>query len=94
MAVVYLCCVMFFLYIASTGAWALVNVVTPRHTVGTVGSMQNFGGYFAGSLAPVITGFLLEQTHSFKDALLMSASVAFAAAFFYFVLVRKPVQSP
>jgi hypothetical protein len=39
-----------------TGAWALVNVVTPRHTVATVGAMQNFGGYFGGSFAPVITG--------------------------------------
>jgi MFS family permease len=94
MAVVYLCCVMFFLYIASTGAWALVNVVTPRHTVGTIGAMQNFGGYFGGSFAPVITGFLLEHTQSFKSALLMSAGVAFAAAFFYFVLVRKPIEAP
>lgn len=94
MAVVYLCCVMFFLYIASAGAWALVNVVTPRHTVGTIGAMQNFGGYFGGSFAPVITGFLLEHTQSFKSALLMSAGVAFAAAFFYFVLVRKPIEAP
>jgi sugar phosphate permease len=93
MAVIYLCCVMFFLYLASTGAWALVNVVTPRHTVGTIGSMQNFGGYFGGSFAPVITGWLLEHTQSFKDALLMSAAVGFTAALLYFALVRKPVQT-
>ena len=94
MAVAYLCCVMFFLYIASTGAWALVNVVTPRHTVGTVGALQNFSGYFGGSFAPIITGWLLERTHSFKDALLISALAGFLAALFYFVLVRKPVQVP
>jgi sugar phosphate permease len=93
MAVIYLCGVMFFLYLASTGAWALVNVVTPRHTVATVGAMQNFGGYFGGSFAPVITGWLLENTQSFKTALLMSALVAVTAALLYFALVRKPIQT-
>jgi MFS family permease len=93
MAVTYLCCVMFFLYLASTGAWALVNVLTPRHKVATVGAMQNFSGYFGGSLAPVITGWLLEHTHSFRYALMMSALAAFSAALFYFVLVRKPIQA-
>jgi sugar phosphate permease len=94
MAVIYLCGVMFFLYLASTGAWALVNVVTPRHSVATVGAMQNFGGYFGGSFAPVITGWLLEHTQSFKSALLMSALVAFTAALLYFALVRKPIETP
>jgi MFS family permease len=93
MAVIYLCGVMFFLYLASTGAWALVNVVTPRHRVATVGAMQNFGGYFGGSFAPVITGWLLEHTQSFKSSLLMSALVALTAALLYFALVRKPIQA-
>ena len=93
MAVIYLCGVMFFLYLASTGAWALVNVVTPRHTVATVGATQNFGGYFGGSFAPVVTGWLLEHTQSFKSALLMSALVAFTAVLLYFALVRKPIQT-
>jgi MFS family permease len=92
MAVVYLCAVMFFLYLASAGAWALVNVLTPRHKVATVGAIQNCGGYLGGSLAPVITGWLLEYTHSFKSALMMSALVAFTAALFYFALIRKPIE--
>jgi len=62
--------------------------------VATVGAMQNFGGYFGGSFAPVITGWLLEHTQSFKSALLMSALVAFTAALLYFALVRKPIQTP
>ena len=91
MAVAYLCAVMFFLYLASAGAWALVNVVTPRHKIATVGAMQNFGGYFGGSFAPIITGALLEHTQSFKIALIMSALVAFVAALLYLFLVRKPI---
>jgi sugar phosphate permease len=92
MAVVYLCVVMFFLYMASGGAWALVNVATPNHMVATVGGFQNFGGYFGGSFAPVITGWLVQQTHSFQSALMLSAGVAFVAAFVYFVLVRAPIR--
>jgi MFS family permease len=93
MAVVYLCAVMLFLYIASAGAWALVNVVVPRHEIATVGAMQNFGGYFGGSFAPVLTGLLLEHTQTFKSALMLSALVAFGAALIYFFLVKKPIEA-
>jgi MFS family permease len=92
MAVVYLCVVMFFLYMASGGAWALVNAATPNHMIATVGGLQNFGGYFVGSLAPVITGWLAEHTHSFKTALMLSSLVAFVAALIYFVLVKEPIR--
>ncbi len=88
MAIVYLCFVMLFLYIASAGAWALLNVVTPRSRIATVGSLQNFAGYFAGSLAPIMTGFLLQQTGSFKSALIMSSGIALISAILYFVLVK------
>ena len=91
-AIVYLCIAMFFLYMASGGAWALVNVATPHHTIATVGGLQNFGGYFVGSLAPVITGWLVQHTHSFKSALMLSSIVAFAAAIVYSVLVRNPIR--
>jgi sugar phosphate permease len=91
-AIVYLCIVMFFLYMASGGAWALVNVATPNHMIATVGGLQNFGGYFVGSLAPIVTGWLVQHTHSFKNALMLSAVVAFIAALIYFVLVRKPIH--
>jgi sugar phosphate permease len=92
MAIVYLCIVMFFLYIASAGAWALVNAVTPNHMVATVGGLQNCSGYTIGALAPFITGWLVDETGSFQSPLLISAGVAFAAALFYFALVTKPIQ--
>lgn len=90
-AIVYLCCVMFFLYIASAGAWALLNVVAPRSRIATIGSLQNFAGYFGGSFAPVITGFLLQNTQSFRAAFVTSAIVAIVSALFYFVLVKEPI---
>ncbi|HEV7405455.1 MAG TPA: MFS transporter [Chthoniobacteraceae bacterium] len=91
-AIVWLCFVLFFLYLASAGAWALVNVATPGHMIATVGGFQNFGGYLGGSLAPIITGWLKQHTGSFRASLLLSAAVAFVAAFVYLLLVRAPIR--
>ena len=64
-------------------------MAAPRHLVASLGSMQNFGGYLGGSFAPLITGIVVDRTHSFVNALLISAAVAFAAAFVYLFVVRE-----
>src|SRR5689334_404400 len=56
--------------------------------VASLESMQNFGGYFAGSLAPVITGWIVQTTYSYVNALLASAVVAAVA---YIALVGDPL---
>jgi MFS family permease len=93
LAVVYISGAMFFVNMASGAAWALVAVAAPRHLVASLGSMQNFGGYLGGSFAPLITGIVVDQTHSFVDALLISAVVAFAAALVYLFVVRDVVPA-
>jgi sugar phosphate permease len=92
MAVVYISVAVAFLNVASSGAWALVSVAIPRRLVASLGSLQNFGGYLGGSLAPVITGVVVDKTHSFINALLISAAVAFAAALIYMFVVIKPID--
>ncbi|HTR06521.1 MAG TPA: MFS transporter [Paraburkholderia sp.] len=89
LAIAYVSAAMFFVNMSSGAAWALVSVAAPRHLVASLGSMQNFGGYFGGSFAPLITGIVVDQTHSFVNALLISAAVAFAAAFVYLFVVRE-----
>ncbi len=91
-AVIYLCFVMFFIYLASAGAWALVNVAAPNHMVAAVGCLQNFGGYLGGSFAPVVTGFLVKHTHSFAGSLVLSSAVSFISALVYFTLVTHPIR--
>jgi len=91
LAIVYLSLAMYFINLASGGAWALVSVAAPRHLVASLGSIQNFGGYFGGSFAPFITGMVVDQTHSFVDAFLISAGVSFAAALVYMFVVRVPI---
>ncbi|CAD6519028.1 MFS transporter [Paraburkholderia metrosideri] len=94
LAIVYVSVAMFFVNMSSGSAWALVTVAAPRHLVASLGSMQNFGGYLGGSFAPVITGIVVDQTHSFVNALLISAAVAFAAAFVYLFVVKEVAPEP
>ena len=44
--------------------------------VGSVGAVQNFGGFLGGALAPIVTGFSVEATHSFAAALATTAAAA------------------
>jgi nitrate/nitrite transporter NarK len=91
LAIVYLSLAMYFVNMASGGAWALVSVTAPRHLAASLGSIQNFGGYFGGSFAPFITGIVVDRTHSFVNAFLISAGVSFAAALVYMFVVRVPI---
>lgn len=89
LAIVYVSLAMLFVNLASGSAWALVSVTAPRHLVASLGSMQNFGGYLGGSAAPIITGLVVDQTHSFVNALVISAVIAFAAALVYLFVVKE-----
>jgi sugar phosphate permease len=77
--------------IATANAWALVTATAPPNYVASLGSIQNFGGYFGGSFAPVVTGFVVEKTDSFAWALIIGAGVAVVSAAIYLVLVRAPI---
>ena len=66
--------------VATANAWALVTATAPSGYVGSLGSIQNFGGYFGGSFAPVITGKVVDLTGSFTLALLIGAVVAVGSA--------------
>lgn len=90
-AVAFISLAMFFLNMSSGGAWALVNVAAPRRLVASLGSLQNFGGYLAGSAAPIITGAIVDRTGSFVNALLISAAVSLAGAFVYLLVVKDPI---
>jgi len=79
--------------VATANAWALVTVTAPPSYVGSLGAIQNFGGYFGGSFAPVVTGFVVHSTGSFTIALLIGAAVAFVSALIYLVLVREPISA-
>ena len=94
LAMTYISAAMFFLNLASGGSWALVSVAAPRRLVASLGSLQNFGGYLGGSVAPVLTGVIVDRTGSFVNALLVAAAVAVVGALFYLFVVKDPITDP
>jgi MFS family permease len=88
--VVLLCLTMFFINISSATAWMIVNTIVPSERVASFGSIQNFGGYLAGSIAPILTGFSVQQSGSFSSAFVISAVVAACSALAYFMLLKEP----
>jgi sugar phosphate permease len=83
---------LFFGTAATTYAWTLVTIVAPANCTGSLGALQNFGGYIGGAFAPLITGLIVQETGSFVPALFGSAAMALFAAIAYFLLVRGPID--
>jgi len=72
--------------------WALAVVAAPAKGVGSLGGMQNFGGFLGGALAPMVTGFIVQITHSFVPALVLAAVVGIGSALVYLIVVQRPVD--
>jgi MFS family permease len=77
--------------LAGAAIWAMAITAAPAGGVASVGAVQNFGGFLGGALAPIVTGFSVEATHSFAAALATTAAAALGGALVYFVGVRKPI---
>jgi len=90
LALICISIVIFLANAASACSWALATAAAPANRVASLGSMQNFGGFIGGSLAPIMTGFIAQAT-SFVPALLTGAFIAFAGALCYWFLVRAPI---
>lgn len=84
---------LFLIYIASSAAWATVPVAAPSQYTASLGSMQNFGGYLGGALAPTVTGFIVSRTGSFSQALFLSAAVSMCSAVAYLLFVGQPIHA-
>lgn len=91
--VILLCLALFSINMASATAWMIVNTIVDSQRVASFGSIQNFGGYIAGSVAPIVTGFSIQYSGSFTTAFMISAVVALCSAVAYFLLLQAPIGS-
>ncbi len=82
---------LFFTYLAGNAGWCLVQSIAPSGVVGSVAAIQNFGSFVCASFAPVITGWLLDRTHSFQLPLVICAAVSILGALSYLVIVKDPI---
>ena len=79
---------MFFGYGAGSCSWALGASLTPPRLVATLESVQNIGGSVGGALAPLVTGVIVDRTHSFTPAFLVASVAALAGAASYWTVRR------
>jgi sugar phosphate permease len=92
LAVGYISLSLFMINIGSTAAWTMATVAAPQIYAASLGSIQNFGGYVGAAIAPVVTGYMVQATASFRSALLVAAGVAFFAGIGHLLLVRDPIS--
>ena len=53
---------------ASPVGWSIPSLIAPRESVGTLGGILNLCNQLAGIAAPVVTGYVVQATHSFSGA--------------------------
>ena len=77
--------------VATTSGWTLAASLAPAALVATTEAMANIGGSVGGSLAPLVTGVVVEWSGSFAPALLIAAAVAAFCAGANWALTRRPI---
>lgn len=85
-AVAGISCALFFIHFAGTSGWGYVQAVSPARFVASLSALQNFASFMIASAAPVLTGWLLDRTHSFTIALGVCSAVTLLGALSYATL--------
>ena len=78
---------MWFMRITAGSTNALPMDLAPPEAIGSLASIQNFGGNIGGLLAPIVTGYIVQATGSFVYALVTAGGMALFGAISYVFLV-------
>ena len=73
----------------SANIFAVSQTLAGPDAAGKWVGIQNCIGNFAGIVAPMLTGFLVEKTGAFYWAFVVSAAVSLAGVFFWGVVIRR-----
>ena len=85
---------------ASAIGWSIPSLITPRHSVGSVGGIINFSNQLSGIAAPIVTGYIVQSMHSFTWAFGVATAYLAIGISAYILLLGKiepmplPVTSP
>ncbi|WP_213989183.1 MFS transporter [Sodalis sp. dw_96] len=69
--------------------WAVVADTAPKEIIGTTGGLFNSLGNVAGIITPVVIGYILQSTGSFKIALIYVGAHGIVAVLSYWLIVGK-----
>lgn len=92
LAMVVLCLALALVAAIQAQSWALTSDIVPDTHAARFGGIMNFGGYFGGALAPVVTGVIVDQTGSYVLPFIVAGIIAALGAVFYGLMVRKPIH--
>jgi ACS family D-galactonate transporter-like MFS transporter len=80
-----------FMGMSSCNIWAMTQTLAGREVVGRWTGVQNFVGNFAGIVAPILTGFLLDRTGHFYWAFFITTAVVWLGAISW-VFIVGPIE--
>jgi ACS family D-galactonate transporter-like MFS transporter len=69
--------------------WSLPSLIGPKGGVGATAGIMNFAGNIMGIIAPIATGFIVKETHSFAGAFLAAALILVAGVLAFSLLLGR-----
>jgi MFS family permease len=79
---------------AAPVGWSLPSLIAPVGGVGAVGGIMNFAVNAMGIIAPILTGFIVKETHSFAGAFFVAAAILLVGVVAFIVLLGKIENLP
>jgi len=81
---------------AAPVAWSIPSLIAPRESVGRIGGIINFFSQITAIAAPIITGYIVHLTNSFRGAFVVAAIfLVIGIAGYAFLLGRiEPIPEP
>ncbi len=81
---------------AAPVGWSIPSLIAPRESVGTLGGIINFCNQLSAIAAPILTGYIVQATHSFSGAFVGAAAfLLLGIAGYVFLLGRmEPIPDP
>jgi ACS family hexuronate transporter-like MFS transporter len=84
----------FFMYLTGNTYWAIILDTVEQDRVGGVSGFVHFVANCGGIVAPLATGFIVQETGSFFAAFVATGAIAVLGALGVAVFVRAPAAAP
>ena len=79
---------------ASPVGWSIPSLIAPKESVGTVGGILNFSNQLAAIAAPIVTGYVVEVTHSYSWAFVVATAILLISIGAYIFLLGRMEAVP
>ena len=81
---------------AAPVGWSIPSLIAPLESVGTLGGIINFGNQISAIAAPIVTGYVVSATHSFRGAFITAAVFLVVGILGYIFLLGRmqPIPEP